>query len=145
MLPFFDDRGDFPAGVHVGSWLEVDERLGSSTPKRVRLMATLRHLHALASQTGHLSRFIIFGSFVTNTPEPRDLDLVLVMAEAFRLEDAPRESQTLFSHADADARFGASVFWIREGILPTSKVAEFLGFWRTRRDGGKRGIVEVRS
>ena len=105
MLPFFDDRGDFPAGVHVGSWLEVDERLGSSTPKRVRLMATLRHLHALAAQTGHLSRFIIFGSFVTNTPEPRDLDLVLVMAEAFRLEDAPRESQTLFSHADADARF----------------------------------------
>lgn len=82
---------------------------------------------------------------MTNTPEPRDLDLVLVMAEAFRLEDAPRESQTLFSHADADARFGASVFWIREGILPTSEVAEFLGFWQTRRDGGKRGIVEVRS
>ena len=145
MLPPFDERGDLPAGVHVSSWEEIQQRLGSDTPKRVRLMGTLRHLHALAAQTAHLSRFIIFGSFVTHTPEPRDVDVVVIMAEGFRLEDAPRESQTLFSHAEADARFGASVFWIREGILPAAEVAAFLGFWQTRRDGEKRGIVEVRS
>lgn len=145
MLPPFRERGDLPAGVHDGSWVEIQERFGSGTPKRVRLMGTLRHLHALAAQTGHLSRFIIFGSFVTDAPEPRDIDVVLIMAEAFHLEDAPRESQTLFSHAEADARFGASVFWIREGILPAAEVVEFLGFWQTRRDGEKRGIVEVKS
>jgi len=65
------------------------------------------------------------------------------MAESFRLEEAPRETQVLFSHADADTRFGASVFWVRRGILPESDMGEFLDFWQTRRDGDKRGIVEV--
>lgn len=65
--------------------------------------STLRHLHALATRTGHLERFLIFGSFVTNKELPGDVDVVLVMADAFKLEEAPRESRTLFSHAEADA------------------------------------------
>jgi uncharacterized protein Usg len=86
---------------------------------------------------------LIFGSFVTNKELPGDMDVVLVMAEAFKLHEAPRESQTLFSHAEADARFGASVFWVRRGILPDEEMAGFLDFWQTRRDGVMRGIVEV--
>jgi hypothetical protein len=73
------------------------------------------------------------------------VDIVLVMAEAFKLEEAPRESQTLFSHAEADARFGASVFWVRGEILPDREMVGFLEFWQTRRDGVRRGIVEVHS
>jgi hypothetical protein len=109
------------------------------------LARTLRHLYALATRTGHVERFLIFGSFVTNKELPGDVDVVLVMAEAFKLEDAPRESRTLFSHSEADARFGASVFWIRRGILPDVEMGGFLDFWQTRRDGGTRGIVEVIS
>jgi hypothetical protein len=48
-------------------------------------------------------------------------------------------------HAEADARFGASVFWLRRGILPDDEMALFLDFWQTRRDGERRGIVEVNS
>jgi hypothetical protein len=114
-------------------------------PARGRLAGTLRHLHALAMRTGHLERFLIFGSFVTNKEQPRDVDIVLVMAEAFKLEEAPRESRTLFSHAEADARFEASVFWVRRGILPDREMAGFLDFWQTRRDGVKRGILEVQT
>ena len=88
---------------------------------------------------------LIFGSFVTDKELPGDVDVVLVMAEAFKLEEAPRESRTLFSHAEADARFGASVFWVRRGILPDGEMAGFLDFWQTRRDGERRGIVEVNS
>jgi len=99
----------------------------------------------LAMRTGHLERFLIFGSFVTDKELPGDVDVVLVMAEAFKLEEAPRESRTLFSHAEADARFGASVFWVRRGILPDGEMAGFLDFWQTRRDGVRRGIVEVNS
>jgi hypothetical protein len=80
---------------------------------------------------------------VTDKDAPGDLDVVLVMAQAFRLEEAPREARVLFSHADADARFGASVFWMRRGILSDEEMAGFLDFWQTRRDGLKRGIVEV--
>ncbi len=91
-----------------------------------------------------LERFLVFGSFVSAGTEPRDLDIVLVMAADFRLEEAPRESATLFSHPDAEARFGASVFWIRQGMLPEADMQEFLETWQTKRDGTKRGLLEVR-
>lgn len=85
----------------------------------------------------------MFGSFVSTAATPRDVDVVLVMDAAFRVEEAPRESQTLFSHAEADARFGASVFWIRESMLSENEMREFLETWQTKRDGTQRGIVEV--
>ncbi len=142
MLPPFNERGDLPPGVHAAGWQELAERFGAGPVRQARLR-TLRHLHLLAAATGHLDRFLVYGSFVTNTDEPRDVDVVLVMGEEFVLENAPRESRTVFSHPDADARFGASVFWVRRGILPEAEMAGFLEFWETRRDGARRGIVEV--
>ena len=62
----------------------------------------------------------------------------------FKLEEAPRESQTLFSHSDAEARFGASVFWVREGMLTEEQMREFLDTWQLKRDGTYRGILEVK-
>ena len=78
---------------------------------------------------------MVFGSFVSAGADPRDVDIVLVMAADFRLEEAPRESRTLFSHPDAEARFGASVFWIRQGMLNKAEIQEFLETWQTKRDG----------
>ena len=144
MLPPFNERGDLPPGIYRVAWAEIDARFGTG-PARRHLAGTLRHLHALAMRTGRLERFLIFGSFVTDKEQPGDVDIVLVMAEAFRVEEAPRESQTLFSHAEADARFGASVFWVRRGLLLDGEMASFVDFWQTRRDGVKRGIVEVQT
>ena len=76
---------------------------------------------------------------------PRDIDVVLVMGKDFRLEDAPRESRTLFSHPDAEARYGASVFWVREGMLPEELMRSFLETWQSKRHGTKRAIVEIKS
>ena len=75
--------------------------------------------------------------------DPRDVDVILVMRSDFRLEDCPRESQTLFSHPDAEARYSASVFWLREGMLSGDAMSEFLRVWQTKRDGTVRGILEV--
>ena len=142
MLPPFNERGDLPAGVHVAGWHDLADRFTVGSVRQARLR-TLRHLHLLAAATGHLERFLVFGSFVTDADAPRDVDIALVMGEGFVLEDVPRESRTVFSHADADARFGASVFWVRRGILPDDEMSAFVDFWQTRRDGAKRGIVEV--
>ena len=144
MLPPFNERGDLPPGIHPAGWGEIADRFGSGIA-RPPLFRTLRHLHALAARTGHLGRFLVFGSFVTDKAMPGDVDVVIVMEESFLLEEAPRETRVLFSHADADTRFGASVFWVRRGILPDDEMASFLAFWQTRRDGEKRGIVEVTS
>jgi len=143
MLPPLNKNGDLPLGVHAAGWAEIEQRLGTGSSARARALATLRHLHELAELTGALKRFYVFGSFVSSAPHPRDVDIILVMRADFRLEDCPRESQTLFSHADAEARFGASVFWLREGMLSERAMSEFMLVWQTKRDGTVRGILEV--
>ena len=143
MLPPLNSAGDLPRGIHRAGWDEIESRFGMGSPRRASAFAKLRHLHELAARTGALGRFLIFGSFASSTAEPRDVDIVLVMGNEFRLEDAPRESRTLFSHPDAEARFGASVFWIRQGMLADELMQEFLETWQTKRDGSKRGLLEV--
>ena len=140
MLPPFNEHGDLPPGVHVAGWAEIAERFAQGR-RRIRAIATLRRLHELAARTGSLSRFYVFGSFVSAEPEPRDVDVVLIMAADFRLEDCNEETVALFSHATAQARYDASIFWIREGTY--AHMEEFLLAWQIRRDGGLRGILEV--
>jgi hypothetical protein len=145
MLPSLNSAGDLPPGIHLAGWDEIESRFGKGAPRRSGAFAKLRHLHELAARTGALRRFLIFGSFVSSTAEPRDVDIVLVMGNEFRLKDAPRESRTLFSHPDAEARFGASIFWVREGMLPDDLMQEFLATWQMKRDGSKRGLLEIES
>lgn len=145
MLPPLDRHGDLPAGIHPATWAEVAERFGAGSEARARSFARLRYLHELAARTGRLKHFYVFGSFVSSTPDPRDVDVALVMAADFRLEESPRECRTLFSHAEAQARYGASVFWLREGMLPEAQMQDFLDTWQIKRDGTKRGIVEIQS
>ena len=145
MLPPLNSAGDLPPGIHRAGWDEIESRFGMGAPRRLSALAKLRYLHELATRTGALERFLIFGSFVSSKAEPRDVDIVLVMKNDFRLEDAPRESRTLFSHPDAEARFGASVFWVRQGMLPDDFMQEFLETWQVKRDGSERGLLEVES
>jgi len=100
-------------------------------------------LHELAIRTGFLGNFYVFGSFVSGVPDPRDVDVVLIMAGSFRLENCPQESRSLFSHAEAETRHGASVFWLREEGGTDAAIREFLRVWQTKRDGTLRGILEV--
>jgi len=143
VLPLLNDSGDLPAGVHVAGWVEIEQRFGAGSKARVRALATLKHLHELAARTRSLRYFYVFGSFVSAAPDPRDVDVVLVMGDDFRLEDCQWESRALFSHAAAEARYGATVFWLREGMLPDAAMRELLRVWQTKRDGTLRGILEV--
>ena len=142
-LPGFGPSGDLPPGVHRATLDEVTQRFGVGSEQRVTCTRRLAHIHQLAHRTGHLRRFIVFGSYVTAKPNPKDVDVVLVMDDAFRLEDCPIEARGLFDHALAQARYGASIFWIRPGMLIQESVEDFVAYWQTKRDGSKRGIVEV--
>jgi hypothetical protein len=48
-----------------------------------------------------MARFIIFGSYVTTKPAPNDVDIFLVMAEAFDVNDWGEEIRAVFAHAQA--------------------------------------------
>lgn len=53
---------------------------------------------------------MVFGSFVTRKPEPQDVDVFLVMADAFDASELAGDMHLLFDHDAAQAHFGASVF-----------------------------------
>jgi hypothetical protein len=142
-LPDFDPSGDLPPGVYRATLNEVTQRFGSAGGQRRVSTRRLSHVYELARRTGHLQRFVIFGSYVTARPSPNDIDVVLIMDDGFRLEECPIEDRGLFDHAVAQARYGASIFWIRPGLLFGESVEDFIAYWQLKRDGSRRGIVEV--
>lgn len=144
-LPNLDATGDLPPGVHRATFDEVLMCFGAVDGQRGMCTRRLSHVYELVQRTGHLQRFIIFGSYVTANSAPNDVDVVLVMDDAFRLEDCPIEARGLFDHAVAQARFGASVFWICPRLLMNESVEDFIAYWQVKRGGAQRGIVEVVS
>jgi hypothetical protein len=143
-LPEFNEVGDLPEGRYTASLAEVAARFGSGTPQRVAVTDRLRRIHELAVATGHLDRLVLFGSYVSAEAEPNDVDVILVMQDDFHPERCPAESLVLFDHRRADAELGASIFWIRPGMLLGEPLEQFLTHWELKRDGRRRGIVEIR-
>jgi hypothetical protein len=142
-LPEFNEFGDLPEGLHRASLEEVVARFGSGSPQRQAVTDRLRRVYRLAAATGQLDRLLVFGSYVSDANEPNDVDVVLVMGNDFRSEDCPAESSVLFDHARANDELGASLFWVRPDMLLGEPLEQFLAFWQTKRDGRRRGIVEV--
>lgn len=143
-LPGFNEHGDLPAGRHLASLDEVLARFGAGTSQRAAVTGRLRRLYHLAVATGHLDRLVIFGSYVSDVAEPNDIDVILVMKNDFATERCPAESLVLFDHARADDELGASIFWVRPDMLLGEPLEDFLSHWEKKRDGSRRGIVEVR-
>ena len=141
-LPQFTDSGELPLGVHQASLQETVERFGIGNPQRIAVGERVQRVHQLAAATGHLARFVVFGSFVTDKPEPNDVDVLLVMDDAFDADTLQGESALLFDHAAADAHFGASVFWVRR-LAAFGGEQAMVEYWQAKRGGGRRGIIEI--
>src|SRR5438445_4385562 len=142
-LPGFNEFGDLPEGRHPATFDDVLARFGTGTPQRQRVTDRLRRVHALAVATGHLDRMVVFGSYVSDVPEPNDVDVNLVMRGDFASERCPEESRVRFDHARADAELEASIFWVRPEMLLGEPLHQFLAHWEKKRDGRRRGIVEI--
>jgi len=95
-IPSFGKSGDLPPGIHPATLDEVELRFGGASTKRKQVAERLRRIHDFACGTGHLARFIIFGSFVTDKPEPNDVDIVMIMDDAFDAGTFQGEAAPLF-------------------------------------------------
>ena len=141
-LPPFIETGDLPSGIHRSSLIEAVFRFGSGSDRRKLLSLRLERIHEIASGTGHLARFVIFGSFVTNKHEPNDVDIFMIMDDNFDVTALVGEARLLFEHSTAQDHFGCSVFWIRRmAAIGGEQVA--IEDWQIKRDGTMRGIVEI--
>lgn len=141
-FPNFDADGDLPIGVYPAPLQAVMQHFGTGTPKRLQVARRLERIYNLASATGKVAHFIIFGSFVTNKPVPNDIDIFIIMENDFDVGTIGGETRILFDHLQCQAHFGASVFWIRRLAALGGEQAA-IEDWQIKRDGNKRGILEV--
>jgi hypothetical protein len=141
-LPAFNEEGDLPPGVYRATLPEVLQRFGGGSVQRRAVADRLSRVYQLVTSTGQLARFVVFGSFVTAKNEPNDVDIILLMAETFDLASVTGEAALVFQHLEADVHFGASVFWTRPSGAIGGEQA-MIEYWQIRREGGRRGIVEI--
>lgn len=143
-LPPFTKTGELPVGIHPASLSETLKRFGEKTTQRKGLALRLERIYRLASGTGQLGRFIVFGSFVTDKLSPNDVDVFMLMENTFDVDRVSGEGRLLFDHATAQDYFGASIFWIRR-LAALDDEQTTVQHWQIKRDGSKRGIVEIIS
>jgi hypothetical protein len=110
--PTFNSNGDLPRGVHPATLEQVCQHFGA-TPRRAIMAQRLTRVYRLAQATGHLARFVIFGSFITAKSVPEDVDIFLLMEDSFDVRSVSNEARLVFDHGAAQNSLGASVFWIR--------------------------------
>jgi len=75
-------------------------------------------------------------------PEPNDVDIFLLMEDSFDVRQVSPEARLVFEHAAAQNLLGASVFWIRRAAALGGEDST-IAHWQVKRDGNKRGILEV--
>jgi hypothetical protein len=142
LWPAFNALGDLPVGVYQATLAEVVAHFGHDTVHRVAITARLERIYALARRTRSVQRFIIFGSYVTAEPNPRDIDVFLVMRGDFQPRHAPPEAQLLCRHDTAQNELGASILWVNAATSFADTADVIIG-WQTHCDSQRRGIVEV--
>lgn len=142
MLPPFTDEGELPLGIHAAKLVEAIARFGIGSVRRKAVSDRLERIYRTAFSTGQVSRFIVFGSFITAKPEPNDVDVFFLMEDAFDSETLSEDSERLFHHGDAANYFGASIFWLRKAAAWEGEQAA-VEYWQVKRGGGMRGIVEI--
>jgi hypothetical protein len=140
--PAFNDEGDLPPGVYRATLPQVLERFGQGSVQRRAVADRLKRVYQLVASTEQLARFVVFGSFVTAKDDPNDVDIILLMEDTFDLASVTGEAALPFQHMEADAHFGISVFWTRRSGAMGGEQA-MIEHWQVRREGGRRGIVEI--
>ena len=144
-LPNLNDAGELPIEIHQATIDEVIAQFGSGTLQREIVTTRLQRIYQIAKDTGNLQQLIIFGSYITAKPEPNDVDVVIIFSDDFDLTVCSAEIKKLLDHQQAENEFGASIFWIRPSLLLLETLDEFIESWQVKRDGTRRGIVEVRK
>jgi hypothetical protein len=140
MLPPFTETGVLPAGVHVASWDEVEERFGGSARREVLLdglLAAATNLRAAGARVLWLD-----GSFVTDKEEPDDWDGVWDPSNA----DITRVDPVLVDPNDLatgryrqKAKYGGELF---VGV-ETATGMPFQLFFQLDKNGDPKGIVRL--
>ncbi len=141
-FPEFNENGDLPVGIYEATLQEVLDHFGQGSLQRQLVASRLKKIYNLVKITGKLSRFVIYGSFITSKENPNDVDVFLVMNDDFTKDDYKGDVLRIFEHLQTENKMKASIFWMLEmSVAVNEKI--FIEGWQNTRDNTKRGIVEV--
>ncbi len=141
-FPEFNDDGDLPVGIYQATLQETLEHFGEGSLQRRLVARRLAKIYELAKGTNQLLRFIVYGSFVTNKPNPNDVDVFMLMKDNFDPENVFGKTRLLFKHLTTQKYEGASIFWAtKSGIIGSAD--SLIEGWQIKRDKTMRGIIEV--
>ena len=144
-IPDLDQDGFLPDGIHDCSLGELEDRFGrfQRSDCRSALCAKLVEYLGEVRSTGMASFVIVDGSFVTDKPEPNDIDLVLVLSAAHDLATnfRPFEYNAL-SRRMVRKRYGFDVLVARAGSSELAEYIEFFQQVRGERDR-RKGLLKV--
>lgn len=90
-----------PTGIYRATLPQVLEHFGTTTLQRRLVGQRLKRIYTLATSTGQIRRFAVFGSFVTATSHPNDVDIFLIMADTFNVHQVQGEAAIIFDHQAA--------------------------------------------
>jgi len=131
MIPPLDDNGNLPPGIHLASLEEIDARFGKETELRQVQMQSLRWLVDLAARAG-VQKVVVNGSFVTDVPEPNDVDCALLLGPEY-----PKDQKAVDELAEG-------LPFIQMYLVEAEGYNYFVEqFYATDRDNVPKGMLEV--
>lgn len=145
-VPSLDAAGLLPDGVHDCSLAEVRDRFGTfqTSDRRPRLFDKLELFVKQAWQTDMVAEIVVDGSFVTATPHPNDIDLILVLYADHEFSAALRPFEyNVLSRRQVRRIYGFDVLVAVEG---SSSHREYLEFFAQVRGmfGRRKGLLRLR-
>jgi hypothetical protein len=141
----FNEHGWLPDGIHDCTMDEAGERFGAfqGTDRRPQLWTRFADYIGEAKACGLLEAVLVDGSFVTATPEPNDIDIVVVVSADHDLAaDFQPSEYNVLSKRRVNRRFGFDLLVARAG---SEEYRRYVGFFQQVRlePGRKKGILRV--
>src|SRR5215475_11662445 len=144
-IPDLNENGLLPEGVHDCTLDEIGERFVrfQTTDRRIQLFEKLRALVEEERQAGLAIELIIDGSFVTDKPEPGDIDLLIVLPSDYnRMGELAPFRYNAISKASMRRRYQIDVFVTRAGANDYFEQIAF--FQRVKESELRKGVLRIK-
>ncbi|MGH7847083.1 MAG: DUF6932 family protein [Candidatus Binatia bacterium] len=146
MIPAFNENGWLPDGIHDCTLQEAAERSGAfqSSDRRPQLWTRFIGFMREAKACPWLEVVLLDGSFVMAEPNPRDIDLVLVVAASHNFAaDLPPVQYNLVAQRRVRRRFGFDILVVKNGSGDLEQAIVFFKQVK-QRPGMKKGILRIK-
>jgi hypothetical protein len=144
--PAFNQYGCLPEGIHDCTMDEAAQRFAvfQSSDRRPQLWAKFIDFVRELKSYEFIEAVLIDGSFVTDTPEPNDIDLVLVAVSSHDFSiDLPPGAYSVLAQHRVRRRFGFDIVVVENGTEDFDQAGAFFQQIK-QRPGMKKGILRIK-